>query len=204
MRLISHKIHRTLLRVLTAVPLVISFGINAGSDPYVGEIGWTTASVAPAGWAFCDGQLLNPNDYLPLFSLIGVRYGGNGLTTFGLPDLRGRMAIGTGTGPGLSSRSFPSVGGVENVQLTTAHLPSHNHNVKVTLQEPEMSLLDDAALAGLLPRFSLEDPTTNDALNDNTVSQTGNGAPQNNVMPHLAINCIIALTGQYPSNVEGN
>lgn len=199
MKFISHIIGAAILQTLMTASF-LSLHINASTNPYVGEIGWTTASVAPDGWAFCDGQLLYIANYPQLFSLIGTQFGGDGRSTFGLPDLRGRMAIGTGTGPNLSQRLLGNIGGAEQVQLTTANMPPHNHQVRASLLKPITAILNNTAFAGILPRYNLQAPNNNDALNDNTVSEVGGGVPQPNLMPSVALNCIIALTGQVPSD----
>ena len=99
------------------------------SDPFIGEIKMFAGNFAPRGWALCDGQLLAVSQNDALFSLFGTIYGGDGRTTFGLPDLRGRIPIHAGSGPGLSPRRLGAKGGAENVTLTTAQLPAHKHDI---------------------------------------------------------------------------
>ena len=103
----------------------------AGSDPYLGEIGLFAGYYTPRNWELCDGQLLQISQNTALFSLLGTTYGGDGQTTFGLPDLRGRAAIHAGTGPGLSNRRLGQKGGAEQVTLTQAQMPSHNHTLSL-------------------------------------------------------------------------
>jgi microcystin-dependent protein len=103
--------------------------VRSGADPFIGEVGLFANNFAPRGWAFCDGQLLDISQNTALFSLLGTTYGGDGRTTFGLPDLRGRTAIHAGTGPGLTPRTLGSTTGVEDVTLTEAQMASHNHTL---------------------------------------------------------------------------
>ena len=127
------------------------------ADPILGEISMFAGNFAPRGWAFCDGQLLPISQYSALFSLLGTTYGGDGRTSFGLPDLRGRAPIHQGRGPGLRDRRLGQKGGVETV--------SNGHQ--------------GAGQIG--------------------IDNTGKGVATDNMMPHLAINFIIALQGSYPS-----
>jgi microcystin-dependent protein len=103
--------------------------VRSGVDPFIGEVGLFANNFAPRGWAFCDGQLLPISENTALFSILGTTYGGDGRTTFGLPDLRGRTAIGEGTGPGLSNQHLGQKGGVEDVTLTGAQMASHDHTL---------------------------------------------------------------------------
>src|SRR4051812_19628298 len=102
------------------------------SEPFLAEIMIFAGNFAPRGWAFCNGQILSIAQNTALFSLLGTTYGGNGQTTFALPDLRGRVPIGVGQGPGLSSISLGEVGGTENVTLLTTQMPMHDHTATVT------------------------------------------------------------------------
>lgn len=102
------------------------------SDPFLGEIRMVGFNYAPRGWAFCDGHLLSIAQNTALFALLGTMYGGNGQTTYALPDLRGRSPVGMGQGPGLSGISQGEVGGVENVTLLASQMPAHNHGVPAT------------------------------------------------------------------------
>jgi microcystin-dependent protein len=110
-----------------------NFPSNSGGGPtdsaFLGEVKWFAGNFAPAGWAFCDGQLLQVSANLALFSILGTTYGGDGRTTFGLPDARGRAIIHEGNGPGLSNRSLGQTGGQETVTLSGGQMPSHNHAI---------------------------------------------------------------------------
>jgi microcystin-dependent protein len=169
------------------------------SEPFVGEIRMFAGNFAPSGWSLCDGQLLAVSQNDALFSLLGTIYGGDGRTTFGLPDLRGRIPIHTGSGPGLSTRQLGAKGGAENVTLTTNQLPSHTHPVKGT-----NDIGNSTEPAGRLPASSntidlyvSTAPTVD--FNAAAVPGTGGSQSHNNLMPFLCINFIIALVGIYPS-----
>ncbi len=153
---------------------------------------------APRGWAFCDGQLLAVSQNDALFSLFGTIYGGDGRTTFGLPDLRGRVPIHAGTGPGLSPRRLGLKGGAENVTLTTNQLPSHTHPAKHINENA-----DRTTVAGALPARTGRDfyveGATDVALSSQAVTSAGGTASHTNLMPFLCVNFIVALFGVYPS-----
>lgn len=169
------------------------------SEPFVGEIRMFAGNFAPRGWAFCDGQLLAVSQNDALFSLLGTAYGGDGRTTFGLPDCRGRIPIHAGQGPGLSSRRLGEKGGTETVTLTTNQIPAHTHgplqaaNQSSTGQQPAGQLLGD-------PQGNLYDSGTPVAgFNAAAVSSVGGSQGHTNMMPYLCVNFIIALFGIYPS-----
>ena len=117
------------LALTTAASLDAKHNPAAAGEPFIAEIIMFGGNFAPRGWAFCDGALLPISQNTALFSLLGTTYGGDGRTTFGLPDLRGRVAIHPGTGPGLSTVRLGEKGGVENVVLTTAQMPAHGHQI---------------------------------------------------------------------------
>ncbi len=172
---------------------------NSFADPFVGEIRMFAGNFAPRGWAFCDGQLLAVSQNDALFSLLGTIYGGDGRTTFGLPDLRGRIPIHAGTGPGLSSRRLGGKGGAEKITLTTNQLPSHTHPLKgrnafATDASPEDRLLAESRAADA---YIDDDLTVN--LSTNAVTTVGGSRSHTNLMPALCIHFIIALFGIYPS-----
>ena len=174
------------------------------SEPFVGEIRMFAGNFAPRGWAFCDGQLLAVSQNDALFSLLGTIYGGDGRTTFGLPDLRGRVPIEQGHGPGLSERRLGAKLGSEKVTLTVNQLPSHRHDWKVT----------DASASNRTPVGSPDSngyaqPLNTQVYNDSgsaptgfkssMVGNTGGSQSHTNIMPFLCIHFIIALVGIYPS-----
>ena len=169
------------------------------SEPFVGQIKMFAGNFAPRGWAFLDGQLLAISQNDALFSLLGTIYGGDGRTTFGLPDLRGRLPLHVGQGPGLSNRAIGSKGGTEKETITEAQLPSHTHPMHGTTQpgtdaNPEGNALASAPVA--LPYF-VGPQDANMAASQ--IAATGGGQSHTNLMPFLCINFIIALFGIFPS-----
>lgn len=168
------------------------------SEPFVGEIRMFAGNFAPRGWAFCDGQLLAVSQNDALFSLLGTIYGGDGRTTFGLPDLRGRIPLHQGTGPGLSPRRLGSKGGTEKETLTTNQLASHSHDWNANTANSTVAAPQGKVLAGGTPRlFNPVDQNTD--LASSTIANTGGTQPHSNLMPTLCVNFIIALVGIYPS-----
>ncbi len=157
-------------------------------EPFIGQVMMFGGNFAPRGWALCDGQLLSINSNSALFSILGTTYGGDGRTTFALPDLRGRVAIGPRTGPGLSNYNLGQSGGVEAVTLTTAQIPAHSHDLEV--QHPVTE--GTTAYAG-----AEEDNTQ--ATGTEVTNSTGGGQSHENRQPYLVVNYIIALQGTYPS-----
>jgi len=168
------------------------------SEPFVGEIRMFAGNFAPRGWAFCDGQLLAVSQNDALFSLLGTIYGGDGRTTFGLPDLRGRIPIHAGTGPGLSPRRLGSKGGAEKVTLTVNQLPSHTHAWRASTDLASTRDTANAVLAQSVPDIytSRAAPIP---LHSTTVGNTGGSRSHTNEMPFLCVHFIIALIGIYPS-----
>jgi microcystin-dependent protein len=165
---------------------------------FLGEITLVPYNFAPRGYAFCQGQILSISQNTALFSLLGTTYGGNGQTTFGLPDLRGRCAISTGQGPGLSNYSLGEQDGTENVTLITNQIPLHSHSVGAVDDDPNSSLPDGHFLANLTPAgYSTAAPNT--TMNPNMIQGTGGNQPHENRQPLLVLNYCIALEGIYPS-----
>ncbi len=169
------------------------------SEPFVGEIRMFAGNFAPRGWAFCDGQLLAVSQNDALFSLLGTIYGGDGRTTLGLPDIRGRLPIHAGTGPGLSPRRLGAKGGAENVTLTVNQLPSHTHTLKATATAGNQSSPLNNVLASRAGDATYSEDTATSNMATNAVSNIGGSRSHTNLMPFLCINYIIALVGIYPS-----
>ncbi len=170
------------------------------AEPFIGEIRMFAGNFAPRGWAFCDGQLLSISQNEALFSLFGTVYGGDGRTTFGLPEARGRVAIHVGQGPGLSPRPLGQKGGVETVTVNENQLPSHSHEpLKATSDGASQASANDRMLANTnVDVYRLAAPAV--ALATATaISETGGGGSHNNLQPFLGINCIVALFGIFPS-----
>jgi microcystin-dependent protein len=164
------------------------------AQPYVGEIRMFGGNFAPAGWMFCEGQLLPISENEVLFQLIGTTYGGDGQSTFALPDLRGRVPIHTGAGFTLAQ-----TGGVETVTLTTSQLPAHAHGFLATT-----SASNDANPANnLVSQASAFSPYINVApslaMATQAIAPTGGNQPHNNFQPYLCIDFIISLFGIFPS-----
>lgn len=167
------------------------------SEPFVGEIRMFAGNFAPSGWAFCDGQLLAVSQNDALFSLVGTIYGGDGRTTFGLPDLRGRIPIHAGQGPGLSEQRLGAKSGVENVTLVINELPSHTHTMKASkapLRYPHP--MDN--LPGRSFRRNYHNGS-NGNMGSESITSVGGSRSHTNLMPYLCVNFIIALFGIYPS-----
>ena len=169
------------------------------AEPYVGEIKMFAGNFAPRGWAMCDGQLLAVSQNDALFSLIGTIYGGDGRTTFALPDLRGRLPIHAGQGPGLSDRRLGSKAGAENVTLNTSELPSHSHPMKASENLASSPNPAGNVLAQTTTLDLYLDTTPDTPLANSSITATGGGGSHTNLMPFLCINFIISLVGIYPS-----
>ena len=175
------------------------------SDAYVGEIRMFGGNFAPRGWALCDGQLLAVSSNDALFSLLGTIYGGDGRTTFGLPDLRSRVPIHAGSGPGLSSRKLGSKGGTEKVTLTASQIGSHNHPPSATSDTGDSSSPQSRAWAASAVNTDGGYTSGNPDFAQGKVSAgvvgnaAGGGGSHENRMPTQCINFIIALFGIYPS-----
>lgn len=169
------------------------------SEPYVGEIRIFAGNFAPRGWAFCDGQLLAINHHDTLFSLFGTYYGGDGHTTFGLPDLRGRIPVHHGTGPGLGPYPLGATGGAERVTVSTAQLPRHTHTLRASSAAGSSSDPAGHVLASAPSVTALTATAPDTSLAPAMISPAGDSQPHENRMPSYAIHYIVALVGIYPS-----
>jgi microcystin-dependent protein len=164
------------------------------AQPYVGEIRMFAGNFAPAGWMFCEGQLLPISEYETLFNLIGTTYGGDGQSTFALPDLRGRVPLHFGNGFTLAE-----TGGVETVTLTVSQIPAHSHaflgtSSPATATGPNGNVLAESSL---LTMFQSGAPTI--AMAAGTTSSIGGNQPHDNFQPYLCVDFIISLFGIFPS-----
>ncbi|MFC2015151.1 phage tail protein [Chloroflexota bacterium] len=168
------------------------------SEPFVAEIKIFAGNFAPRSYAFCEGQLLPIAQNTALFSLVGTIYGGDGRTTFGLPNLQGRAAMQPRQGLGLSQRQLGQVGGMETVTLTEAQLPTHNHALQATEEDAVQTDPTGMAYATADSDVYKENAATTVGMSSETTS-TGGSHAHNNMQPSLALNYIIALTGVYPS-----
>jgi microcystin-dependent protein len=166
------------------------------AQPYVGEIRMFGGNFAPAGWMFCEGALLPISENETLFQLIGTTYGGDGQSTFALPDLRGRVPV--HQGPGFT---LAEAGGVEEVTLSINQLPAHNHSLLATLNQgtqnqPTNFLLAQSPTQNAFPYGSDQPPAQ---LSPSAISQVGGSQPHTNIQPYLCVNFIISLFGIFPS-----
>jgi microcystin-dependent protein len=168
-------------------------------EPFIGEVRMFAGNSQPVGWANCDGRLLSIRDYPALYGVIGTTFGGDGVNTFGLPDLRGRVPMGQGAGPGRTSRSLGQEIGTESVDLSSGQLPAHAHTIQAT------NTLGNSASPGgsVLAASPSNDPIYHAAgpalvnMGVNTGS-TGSGSPVSTLQPSLVLNFIIALQGRDP------
>ena len=163
------------------------------SNPYVGEIRMFGGNFAPAGWAFCDGALLAIAEFETLFNLIGTTYGGDGQSTFQLPDLQGRVPIHVGGG-----FTIGETGGVESVTLTTQQIPAHSHLAVGTSSGGSQTSPANAVWAQTPELVYHEAPTTGSMAAD-SLSIVGGSQPHDNMLPFLAVSFIISLFGIFPS-----
>ena len=163
------------------------------SEPFLGQLMLVPYNFAPRGWAFCNGQLLPIDQNSALFSLLGTTYGGNGTTTFELPDLRGRVPMSSGQGPGLSSYTVGEVSGSESITLFTNQMPAHGHTIGGT-----NSASASSRPSGNVNAAGGSYSATSDALMQPT-GNTGGSQPHSNLQPYLVLNWCIALEGIFPS-----
>lgn len=187
--------------LLTTSPLSVRDA--DAQDPYIGEIRWVGFNFAPPGWHLCDGQLLQISQFTAVFALLGTQFGGDGKTTFALPDLRGRVVIGQGPGPGLTPRSIGDAAGDEAITLTVNQMPTHSHPAMASSNTassdaPGGRVLANATADGPDPKI-YSSGQGNVALGASTIGSVGGGEAQNNMPPFVTLNCIIALQGIFPS-----
>jgi len=171
------------------------------SEPFLGQIKMFAGNFAPRGYAFCDGQLLAISQNDALFSLLGTIYGGDGRTTFGLPDLRGRLPISRGQGPGLSSRTMGSRGGQEKVTLSPSQIPSHSHPANGTAAGNTTTPVGSywsSDPAGVSAGYNTAHDNSLMAAAAVQANASSNAAHENR-QPFLAVHFIIALSGIFPS-----
>ncbi|MBS0372263.1 MAG: phage tail protein [Proteobacteria bacterium] len=197
---------KKLTQGLLATAVVASLGgfttsASAQAEPFIGQIMCAGFNFAPQGWAELNGQLLPISTNTPLFSLLGTTYGGDGRVTFGLPDMRGRVLIHAGQGPGLSNRNQGESAGAETQTIGVANMPAHTHQVA-----PLGSGADATAVspAGAMPAskarttlYTTGGPALPMAAT--TSSSTGSGTPISDMQPYLVVKCFIALQGIFPS-----
>ena len=172
-------------------------------EGYIGQIILFAGNFAPRNWALCDGQLLPISQWSALFSILGTTYGGDGRTTFALPDLRGRAPIHEGQGPGLPSYRLGQKGGSEQNVLNITNMPAHNHtgsSLNVSNQAgEETSPPAGGSIGGGAAIYNAESPNTTLNQNSVVINSEGGNQPVNNMQPWLALNYIICLQGIFPS-----
>jgi microcystin-dependent protein len=168
-------------------------------DPLLAQITLTAANYAPKGWATCDGQLMNINSNPALFAVIGTSFGGDGRINFALPDLRGRVAIGSGNGPGLTPRVIGAKGGVESVALTVNQIPPHTHQVYPNFSATAgQSNPANNFPANIGEPNKVYGSSADGNMGASTVSNSGSGQAHENMQPWLCLNYIIATQGVFP------
>lgn len=170
------------------------------SQPFMGEIRLMAFTYAPRGWAMCNGQIMAISQNSALFSLLGTYYGGNGQTTFALPDFRGRLPVHQGQGNGLAPRTLGEISGQENVTLTTPQIPMHNHPFAVPATSEDATLKNPVGNAPASTGTSIYGPAAQGEGGAQSVTGVAGGSQaHNNMQPYLVVNFCIALEGIYPS-----
>jgi len=170
------------------------------ADGFYGEVRLFAGTYAPRKWAFCYGQLLPVTGNGALFSLLGTSYGGDGITTFALPDFRGRIPVHKGQGPGLQNKVIGSRYGVERVSLATTQIPSHSHALQASANpasstNPQSKVFAETAI----PYYDDATTTKFKSLSDDVVENQGSGNSHYNLQPYLCLQFIICINGIYPS-----
>lgn len=169
------------------------------SEPFLGEIRMAGFNFAPRGWALCNGQLLPIAQNTALFSLLGTTFGGDGRTTFALPNLQGRAALHYGQGPGLTNRTMGELAGQENHTLIATEMPAHNH-LAACNNEAATSARPGGQVPGPSGGNTIYSATGDgNSMNPQMISSAGGSQPHNNMQPYLVVNFIIATEGIYPS-----
>lgn len=190
------------LRVILALIMFINFyqKVCAQND-YLGDIKLTAINFNQEDWLPCDGRELSIGEYSNLYSLVGTTYGGNGSTTFALPDLRGRVPIGQGVGAGLTRRNQGSMSGTETNTLTESQMPSHSHTVNAISGDGNESVPTGNFLAGsrVLDKGYSNVSTSNTTMNAAMVGSTGQSQVVNNMQPYTVLRYVICVEGAYPS-----
>lgn len=168
------------------------------TEPFLGQITIVGFNFAPRGWAQCGGQILPIQQNTALFSLLGTTFGGNGQTTFALPDLRGRAPMAFGNGPGLSQRPLGDTSGQETVALLSTEMPQHTHVVNASAARADRANAAGAQFAAAADDTYATTTPAND-LAPASLTPAGASAPHGNMQPYLALNIVIALQGIFPS-----
>ena len=173
------------------------------ADGYIGEIRLFAGNFAPVNWLICDGRDVAISQYQPLYALIGITYGGDGINTFALPNLIGRLPMGQGAGPGRTPRTLGQNGGAESVPLDLNTVAAHTHQVMATTNPAASNLPGPTsflAATGSGDLFYVPSGAqgTTETLDPHAISSTGSGNPHDNIMPCMALNFIICTAGIFP------
>ena len=178
-------------------------------EPYLGTISIFAGNFAPRAWMFCQGQLLPISQYDALFALLGTTYGGDGQTTFGLPDLRGRHAVAAGQGIGLSQYTLGEMAGVESTTLLSIQMPTHNHGVVTATLQQQASTVNNSGVSSPAAAYPAAGSQVYAATSDETMgapfsgmgtsSISGSSQPVDTRSPYIAMNFVIAVEGLFPS-----
>jgi microcystin-dependent protein len=171
------------------------------SNQFLAEVRIFPFNFAPYGWAFCDGQILPISQNTALFSLLGTTYGGDGRTTYALPNMQGRAPMHPGQGPGLTLHDLGEAAGTTTVTLLSTEMPSHGHALNSEARLPANVAAPSPTMAFSLTNLGKPyqaSVTANTTMDPSTIGPTGNNAPHNNMMPYLTFNFCIALQGMYP------
>lgn len=168
------------------------------ADPFVAEIRIVSFNFPPTGWAFCDGQLLPLSQNTALFSLLGTVYGGNGLNTFGLPNLQGRAPMHPGQGPGLSLRDLGEEGGVSSVTLLESEIPMHTHSLNAVNFPSDSNNPTGNAIGRSSNVAAYGTAGSTVQMKNTALAPAGGSLPHNNMQPYLTLNFVIALQGIFP------
>jgi microcystin-dependent protein len=167
------------------------------ADPFVAEIRIFGFNFPPKGWAFCDGQIMPLSQNTALFSLLGTTYGGDGKSTFALPDLQGQAPMHPGQGPGLSLHDLGETGGSETVTLLESEIPSHSHTLRASLDDAEVAIPSPARTLAKASS-NMYGAAPNAAMAPEALVPAGGDQPHNNMQPYLTLNFCIALQGVFP------
>ena len=168
------------------------------ATPYIGQIKLVAFNFAPKGYAFCNGQTLAINQNTALFSILGTTYGGNGTTTFALPNLQGCVAVSSGQGPGLSNYNLGQVGGSQNVTLA-ANQTAHTHSVKASSTANSNTASGNFPAPAPAGGDNIYGGSTDTAMHPQVAGQSGSGQGHPNMQPYTVLNYVIALTGVFPT-----
>lgn len=173
------------------------------SEPYIGEIRMFAGNFAPKGWAFCNGQLLSIAQNTALFSILGTTYGGNGQTTFGLPNLQGRVPMHWGTGAGLTPRTLGETSGSENITLLSNQMPAHTHQFAASSNQGDQFSPQGNVPAVLVNTSgqpeNLYSAAPNTTMAAQSITLAGGSQPHDNMQPYQCVSFIIALEGIFPA-----